>query len=259
MPLLYYKDPADGQFKPYIPAGQDANAIMSEHEAAVDPHTQYVNKSGDTMTGNLDANGMAVGKVWTGGHYGIQPAPIAGDSKAAILLDNTSGTGDLYVIGGANKVVRIRPRANVTGAEDYWFTTTGLTIPFAPTAVNHAVRKDYVDGSDAALTYTSPWKARASHRAAFRKRGAMVFCQMSLDVTANVGSTGSTVAVGTIPVGYRPTEYVGMPATWVNSSGAPGSGLLVAYPDGQFRFLFASGQTLTPGTHVATSGSWPAA
>lgn len=152
----------------------------------------------------------------------------------------------------------IRPRANVTGAEDYWFTATGLTLPSAPTAANHAATKGYVDGTDASLSYTSPWKARSSHRAAFRKAGAMVFCQMSLDVTANVASSGSTVAVGTIPVGYRPAEYVGMPATWVNSGGAPGTGLMIAYPDGQFRFLFASGQTLTPNTHVTASGSWPA-
>lgn len=43
MPTLYYKDPADGQYKPYMPGG------LSQDNG----DARYVKKAGDTMTGDL--------------------------------------------------------------------------------------------------------------------------------------------------------------------------------------------------------------
>lgn len=127
MPVLWYRDPADGVLKPYVP-----------------PQEDFVKKSGDTMTGNLKiARGAEAGAVFGGGYTGLQVPPLdaGGVGGQAILMGN--GASDtLHLIGGSiagsEGVVRIRPGgvASGTGTKDVQIDSTGLTVPGTSTYVD---------------------------------------------------------------------------------------------------------------------------
>jgi hypothetical protein len=144
MPVLKYKDPADGQWKPVplgnvldmirragdrmtgpllVPEATEADQVMPLGQA----DARYVNVSGDTMGGPLllrsaDSQQGANIEAW-------------GDGSAAVAINP--------VIGG---VVRPEDRfIYLGGVVKAWQFETPLRVE-EPVFGNHAATKDYVDG-----------------------------------------------------------------------------------------------------------------
>lgn len=164
MPVLMYRDPADGQMKPIsfatdgeVWVGPDEPPNTSYDlwldtddpgETLPDLDARYVSITGDTMTGTLDAEGLKVGKVWGDAYRGLQANGEANGGSAALLLSNAAGGGgQTYLIGEPAGIVVLRPDAAGGGTYDYQFTKDGLVLPVSGSGNSHAVTKGYVDGA----------------------------------------------------------------------------------------------------------------
>ena len=149
MAVLYFKNPADGQWYPII--GSDvsgkADKTYVDNELA-----KKLDKAGDTSTDVMNLDDVRIGNVWSGTYKGIQQDGTTANDSAALLLGNSLKGGFTYLIGNVGGRVVIRPTPNVGSVNDFRFETAGLIIPqTTPTVAEHATRKDYVDAAGAIL------------------------------------------------------------------------------------------------------------
>ena len=307
MPLLYYKDPADGQYKPYIPAGQDADAIMAAHEVAADPHTGYVKKSGDTMTGPLLISTESLLPVrldtttWAGSDAlrvissdgaewrKAQAADPTGDndlttkrwvdnqkvSKSGDTMTgdlsingNTTFTGAKLLLGLAGNKGSIRYAGRGVGfvlddgdASGASQDRQNLIVADVPTRSDHATSKNYVDGSDVAISMASGFTNNGTHRNKIRVLGKNRQVVMHFNNTSQQTSTGFSYLVGTIPAGHRPADtYVQVPANI--ASGSPmtscWAAVAVIYNTGDIRFVVSNGITVPANAAWTATFCYPA-
>lgn len=152
MAVLYFKNPADGQWYPIIGSDVSGKADKTYVDNELD---KKLDKVGDTSTGMMNFDDVRIGKVWNGTYKGIQQDGSTSNDSAALLLGNTTKAGYTYLIGNIGGRVVIRPTADGGSVNDFRFETAGLIIPQAtPTVSEHATRKDYVDAAGGIL-YTS--------------------------------------------------------------------------------------------------------
>jgi len=243
-------------------------AALNNSDTPVDARlAAKVSKAGDTMTGSLTIQTTGAAELITDG---------AASSTSGLRIKQDGITRWLFADDNADRLVLAR-YDKTTGA---WVQSAlavssddgRLSLFNEPTADVHAATKqyvdlhaatkEYVDATEAALSFTSPFQAKASHRNALAHAGNMVFAQFSIEATSQVNSTGSSIALGTLPAGYRPTgdTYVAMPCTITDGSPVQAGGVIpalaLAYSDGQFRITLENGKSITTTSHIAITGSW---
>lgn len=220
MAVLYFKNPADGQWYPIIGSDVSGKADKTYVDNELD---KKLDKTGGVLTGNVDLNNVLAGAVWNGLYRGIQQDDSVSNDSAALLLGNSEKAGITYLIGnkaaGGGKIV-LRPQADGGGTYDFTIDTGGLSIPQTPTAAAHAVRRDYADGQalsansgsistsvstsyvpinfDGANTGTEANGALWSSNYVFRltKKGVYLVV-LRLTIAPHATTAGSSLAIGT--------------------------------------------------------------
>lgn len=264
--LLFYRDPNDGQFYPIV-VGSDA--AVTEHEAAPNPHDQYLEKAdtgyvrsdGDTMSGNLtvsrgDATSSQVvanGDGSTGyGEFALYRNDIprwltrTGNNASDTL---TTGTGG---IGADWQLISRNDDGSSRAAVLSFNRSTGVgTFAVQPT----------VSGAENDLVLASGWADYGgAYAGAYATRfGDLVTVEGLLKRTSDLAVTiGGAYLMATIPSGFLPIRTV--MAAGINSGLSPSQTAcrLNVGATGIFLVSLGSG-TMATGSWVGFSVSYRAA
>ncbi len=71
-------------------------------------HTEYLEKTGGTTSGNLDIWGLRSGRIYGGRYYGVESTALG----SALLLGSDYGENQIWYIGAANSEMYLRPNSN---------------------------------------------------------------------------------------------------------------------------------------------------
>ena len=118
----------------------------------------YVNTAGDSMPGDLTANGALLGSVYDGNYRGISNGP-ASTTVPTLLLGSKDGASGLVLLQAGptgDTGIYLRPGGTtgmadvVVGANDV-MVYKPLVLLTEPVAPNHATTRQYVDAATAPL------------------------------------------------------------------------------------------------------------
>lgn len=109
------------------PSAAQALGLLAQHEGKSNPHTQYVLKAGDTMTGPLHVKGGASGdlKVSTTGTASGSFASLKLETGATLFQVGMEGTGRFFVYNAAATLDQLIFSGGVNSTASLYATGTG--------------------------------------------------------------------------------------------------------------------------------------
>jgi len=209
-------------FRGMDPAGDDVAVIASTGAATfLGVHsTGTAEVDGNTqLDGNLAVTGTS---TFTGAvTIPVQSAASSPTRKSYVDAIDTrliaaEATLTAATSGASNSTLVKRDASGNTAIDT-------VVLTDAPTAVNHATRKDYVDaigtrvttletdGGWLSLTPAAGFSVGASGHARYRVKGGICYWSVYL---AYGGTIGAAVNVVTFPVGARPTAQLAFPSSY---------------------------------------------